>query len=1637
MLDGGIESNCPTGNYIPAAATFLWQTDRDFYATSYAPAPTLPTYWMGEPPDPLQASALFSSSKYYTTWGQWMDKHGQWIVDANPGRIQTYMDVTNWQPPAATNAPRCVLSGTPFHAPLLPCVKYAASTAEPFGFGLVSTSGTLAEGSTIGDLSLPTWRNGCVYTRSTYEFINTYASSSDDVGVPTIPGWKPSVGSAPPVFAFTGQSATLPLTGQAAMITVGNNLGVPVPGSDNFNYAAPCMAMVYGAVDPDTMAEVRVMRLMVILNQDADGSYDVGAAQRGQYVSPFKAVSGTWSIIMRVPTRDTITDSMSSSSFAQRKANLMRADTWGSASPFVGTTCWSDFDIYGAMPGLVTSIWTFAYAQLTPHVIYQSAIYNGSAAPQMFEISANEYVYVPTTVPLPYKGPPILNLTVMTAGPTITLSLSAEGYHDSLQYSFPAGIGAAWVQPTPTGTPDWWQGGALPVIRRVNLTDSPTAGTMWVYSLGDIRGGTWTINNVPDILQDLPFNTKCPSSLFDVAMRCGVPDVDLQLPYAPSAPSSQTAGQVTFDGGPFDPTMDIVTKPEAEWVANAGDAAGAAFDPAWLVNSGQPDVVAPITQCPWLDTYVTNSLVSDLDPPPLFRGDPTDPRVQLLTFSDGAANNSGGWLASYPFSAKLKNPLCADDVNTVATCRLAQWAKTFPNPEIDIEMPSNAPQNAFVATRITDANLLNFLHLQYESKWLTFRARDMGASNRSATGDVLIPQETYDSNGTYNITVTSWGSTTAAVNLYITPTAAPVPLTAQLQPPFISAPAYTTSVQVTLEDATTLIFTKAAPFTITPANATGPWTWTLEVSQRPPGWTAATTSTTAWPTTTVTVSLIALPQTPLTSITWPADFVNYMANAPASMVAATWSSITFDPPLSSSSAVRELDVVTSAQYVNKYDTANVNCYRWTNGNGTGTYCNAWVQAPQPLIGADDKFHTYVIDVDAPSSKVTFTIDNVTVINDAFVPGATMRLWIENLSKNAWGNGGWCGAMEHPEDFAVEIPGETNGNLLYATLDILEVSFTPRPDALINDSSLEFAIPDAFDQQRTMGGPRYTAIPFAYTQYAGVSVDDEYVYRPLPSQEQCVCQSAVLPLFETIRTDPWTLPTMPVASTIVWASFVINDGEPTRYDLVLSAVEGSTAYVSTPTATVPNTFTVPANAPGADIFQFQAAFADVPASPGATDVTTLAGVSVAGSVALDDGTGSVVIGLLTQTVDGQNTYVMQSWGTVYKDPCFWYAVQPPAGVRLVATTPPLYEFQDENGDTVSEATLWTYVVAVCTVPPPWTITVEENTPAGSGFTWTAVLNSATTPWPSTYPGVTDLTLLPTPYFVDTGSAIGTPFALVETVTGTGTQILRYACLNVLGEFAQPVDHTGIPATGNVDAAALVPGAVANNTVYQWWPALRVPDTLTVLGYNAGATAVYTPAAPCAGVAFVVQQPFEVMAVGRFFTSSTAAPADVWVIDVFLNKVVIAPTSVSPSGTSGTTAYTSIDPVFVYDDQDPSDNPAVYFVLQPGRVYLLCTNATTGDVLQMAAPATTWPETMRIVGAASSTVPDCYSIDTTTYTGANTAFVVTDTSVPVLTSAFLSGVFLLRSTNTQPAVITGVQADTFGFIPAWNADPFLPS
>lgn len=1560
LQDPSIQIACTgSGQYVPANAAFAFLTERDFYAAG----PTGDVaYWLGVTPDPQQASEIFANDEFYYSWGSFVNAYGKWAIEANPALSVPYLEKSRTDR---------LLTAIPFHLPKTAVCTYTGATGAPYGFAGTSVSESVST-VRVGDHTIESWRFGSTASpdqtnpAQVYDFIKTNISG--------FPGWSPSgLSGSDADIAFEYNAAEDILQGQAGFIIVGNNKGAATPGSNNFNYAAPQAVVI-------DSADTKALRLYATIAQKA-GLYNVNGV--GQYISSFKAASGKWSINMRIPTRDAI---LGTTEFDNRVVNLKAA--YETSSPFgASVKPWSDFTKFGTMPGLVTAPWTFSYSEVNVHRIYTSAFFI-SQLPQVFDVEATFFIS---------KGTPtVVTLTYTSAG--VTLGVGS----DVFSFDVPP-IPGIFIRPRPnSAVPSWWTSSTTsvnyPTISLLQRATLPTAGTTFLYQLADVQSGQWMLDSV-GTGDDQPPEANCTEQLFDVASRTGIPPSTIQLPYQP--PNSYYAGLPAVNGGNFEPA-GFTGSTEAEWITYANNAYGGAYDPTWVVNSGQPNTVLPMVNT-WLGKTGSYVSLSKQTPSPLFYTNNTSAGI---TLTNSSVLN---YLGSLPNEKKSQCTVAP----SASTCRLAQWSKTYPNPEIDIEMPSNTLQNAFVATQITDANLLYGFRVEYEGVWHFFRAMNSTVGQRLAPtyGSVLIAEMSMTEATQYSITLPP-GTTVVAgtpisnVTLYDSSNAVlQSGLVAYPVAPYITAPSYIT--RVIVGDKT---YVKNGPFTLTASGAT--FTWTMPVKERPATWNASKPYVAAdWNPTTITFTVdqnslpFQLPSGVNFSDTDP-GFQYWAANQAYTSISGT-----------STSGPIELVVQTVAEYVNKYNTVNLNCYRWTNGGGTGTYCNAWIEnfddegVPKPVIGGDNDFHTYEIDVDnGPDPKVTFTIDGKQYVNDAFVPGSACRLWCMYEDERGWGGGkgGWAGAMTNLDDLA---PVDGSGNVLpfYAYMDIASVSFTPNP------RSRDFSIPDAFDQQRTLGG-------LAYTPYVSYNdqVSNGSAYVNLPSQQKCFSQAAFLPMFQLIPCAPFATPTFPQVGSYAWVTFVKNN---TRKDLVLPS--GGPGYTD-------GTYNIGIGSTS-NSASFTPAFVASPT--GFQSLTGLNGFSLSGSpgdllgASQPESYKTVYFSVFGIASFPAKPYlIVQSpfYATGLKNQSYWYILEFSATDAIFPdpdNNPSSYIVKDSGGTPYDLLTLIGKMVGICYVAAsPYTAPSGFKLPLGNAFRWVPVAT----------------TLTPTPdatnyiYFWSTFAGIG-----CETYGSTnflsqssGSDYWRlfdndsnvlYACVNVLNE----PSGTVFPQSSLQDSAA----GKTSQLQLSWWPSVSSTASVTELqGYSGTQTPLAAPNIGSVALIFTLTFPLQVLKLGMKI--ATATTYEVWVMDVELNAVVVAPLTIAVTTTSPT--YGNVPKLL---GTAPNE---VFPVLQAGRLYALCYSVANGFVspLNATVSPSAWSDPrINICGYGTAQAGSSILIGSeviTTFTGLSTTYLDNPAhSVPV--NASLSGVFMDETSQLLPATVVTVQSNSYGWVPTWNADP----
>ena len=176
------------------------------------------------------------------------------------------------------------------------------------------------------------------------------------------------------------------------------------------------------------------------------------------------------------------------------------------------------------------------------------------------------------------------------------------------------------------------------------------------------------------------------------------------------------------------------------------------------------------------------------------------------------------------------------------------------------------------------------------------------------------------------------------------------------------------------------------------------------------------------------------------------------------------------------------DISSAWKVPDKYNTLNMNNYRWTNGAGTGTYSNMFTVHDKPLQG-DGKYHNYRFDWHTGGkdktgkyqrARVDFYFDDEFIgSNDLMVPSGASRYWIllwPHGSGGPGGSGSWNGRISwwrdpatgqlHPNRDALGQPlpaTPSNGLALYASTWVSRVLIEPFYEE--NDR----VFPTAFDQ----------------------------------------------------------------------------------------------------------------------------------------------------------------------------------------------------------------------------------------------------------------------------------------------------------------------------------------------------------------------------------------------------------------------------------------------------------------------------------------------------------------------------------------------------------------------------------------------
>jgi len=148
------------------------------------------------------------------------------------------------------------------------------------------------------------------------------------------------------------------------------------------------------------------------------------------------------------------------------------------------------------------------------------------------------------------------------------------------------------------------------------------------------------------------------------------------------------------------------------------------------------------------------------------------------------------------------------------------------------------------------------------------------------------------------------------------------------------------------------------------------------------------------------------------------------------------------PPFTPHACEHEASGGKPCKHVHKYNTSNINNYRFTDGSGEGTYTNLWVEKQNGDF-IDGEWHTYRMEVHSGTSecvpRVDYFMDGEYVgSNNAFVPRVAGRFWIIFMDRSDWssGSGGWNGILD--TEF---LEGKT-GHQIYSSVHVSEVKITP-------------------------------------------------------------------------------------------------------------------------------------------------------------------------------------------------------------------------------------------------------------------------------------------------------------------------------------------------------------------------------------------------------------------------------------------------------------------------------------------------------------------------------------------------------------------------------------------------------------------
>lgn len=137
---------------------------------------------------------------------------------------------------------------------------------------------------------------------------------------------------------------------------------------------------------------------------------------------------------------------------------------------------------------------------------------------------------------------------------------------------------------------------------------------------------------------------------------------------------------------------------------------------------------------------------------------------------------------------------------------------------------------------------------------------------------------------------------------------------------------------------------------------------------------------------------------------------------------------------------------TPCQFVHKYNTSNANNYRFTDGNGEGTYTNLWLEKK---VGdfIDGRYHKYRMEVHSGTSggctpRVDYFFDDEYIgTNNAFVPRIAGRFWTVSMDRSTWGSGsgGWNGLLN---ETYIDSLDHNDSLLIYSSIHVSEIRINP-------------------------------------------------------------------------------------------------------------------------------------------------------------------------------------------------------------------------------------------------------------------------------------------------------------------------------------------------------------------------------------------------------------------------------------------------------------------------------------------------------------------------------------------------------------------------------------------------------------------